>query len=274
MSSSQRHEYLWTAQSQPRALVVLVHGFCEHAGRHAGLAQRLNAANIAVAAADLRGHGRSPGARIWIDRFSDYLDDAEQELAGARVRFPDCPVFLLGFSMGALIALHLALYRRVDVRGLVLAAPGVVIDDGVAPLLRRIAPLASRFLPWLRLVKVNPKYLSRDPQVVAGFNADPDCFHGRFPVRTGAEILAASRLVIQDLPRLQTPLLVLHGAADRLTAPRGSQLVYQQAASTDKTLHLYPDLYHDLFHEPQSQRVYDDLLAWLAARCSPSDPRK
>lgn len=263
----ERNEYLWRPQDPPRAVVVLVHGFCEHAGRYAGLAARMNQSGIAVTAGDLRGHGRSPGPRIWVRRFDEYVDDAAEDLVRAGTRFPGLPVFLMGFSMGGLIALRIALYRGIEVRGLVLASPAVMVGQDIAPWLRHVAPLASLLVPWLRLVRVNARYLSHDPRVVAEFDNDPLCFHGRFPVRTGVELLVASEQVRADLSRLSLPLLALHGTDDRLTDPEGSRLACQQAVSADKTLKLYPGLCHDLFHDPQGEPAINDLLAWLSERC-------
>jgi alpha-beta hydrolase superfamily lysophospholipase len=136
----------------------------------------------------------------------------------------------------------------------------------VFPVLRHLAGLVGRWLPRLRLVQVSFQSLSRDPAVVAEFQADPLVFHGRFPVRTGAEILRAMRRLEAAAGSLQLPLLVLQGTADRLCDPDGSREFYRLAGSADKTLRLYDGLYHDIFHEPEHEQVLADLVAWLDAR--------
>lgn len=85
-------------------------------------------------------------------------------------------------------------------------------------------------------------------------------------MRTGAEILAAMRLIGRNMPSLRTPLLILHGTGDCICDVEGSRQLHARAGSADKTLRLYAGLYHDLFHEPERAEVLADLLAWLDLR--------
>jgi len=89
-----------------RAVVALVHGLAEHSGRYAFLAGRANQRGLGVVSADLRGHGRSPGERSYVERFDDYLLDADALLLKARELAAGRPVFLMGHSMGGAIALR------------------------------------------------------------------------------------------------------------------------------------------------------------------------
>jgi alpha-beta hydrolase superfamily lysophospholipase len=257
----------WTPAGPVRGVVVIVHGFCEHAGRYARLAEELHRQGFAVHAGDLRGHGKSAGARIAIRRFDDYLDDAQRLVERARQQHPGRPVFLLGHSMGGAIVLWLAISRQPPIDGLIACAPAVSVGDRVFPVLRRLAGVCSLLAPWLRLFRVGGRRISRDPAVVADFRADPLVFHGRFPVRTAAEILRVGAQIQRRAQSLTLPVLLLHGTDDMVTDPLGSRLVYDRAKSADRTLHLYPGLYHDLFHEPEHGQVTADVLAWLAQRC-------
>jgi acylglycerol lipase len=108
--------------------------------------------------------------------------------------------------------------------------------------------------------------VSRDPQVVAGMKNDPLVFHGRFPARTGAEILRAASLLRSRLETIELPFLLMHGTADLVTDVAGSRELHARARSADKTLKLYEGLYHDLVHEPEKEQVMADLIEWLAAR--------
>jgi alpha-beta hydrolase superfamily lysophospholipase len=240
---------VWQPAQAPRAAVALIHGICEHGGRYRRLAEDLARSGYVVYAIDLRGHGRSAGERILIRRFDDHLDDAEQ--------------FLFGHSMGGAIAARLTIRRRPAIRGLILSAPPVRVAGHLFPLLRHLARVVSYVLPRLRVVRVGTSRLSRDPAVIADFKQDPLVYNGKFPVRTGAEILRAGRELCRELKAIDVPLLVLHGTGDWITDPRGSRELYEQASSSDKTLKLYQGLYHDLFHEPEWKQVTADLLAWL-----------
>jgi alpha-beta hydrolase superfamily lysophospholipase len=129
-----------------------------------------------------------------------------------------------------------------------------------------MAPLLSWVFPRLRLVRTSTKRVSRDPRVVAQFETDPLVFHGRIPLRTGAEILRAIRQARAAMEHVTLPLLVLHGTGDRITDPEGSRRLHARAASDDKTLRLYDGLYHDVLHEPEHRQVKADLIEWLRAR--------
>jgi acylglycerol lipase len=257
------YEQWWLPDGEPVAAVVVVHGINEHSGRYARLAGDLNRRGYAVYALDLRGHGRSQGDRAMVRTFDQYLDDAESLLDRVAARQPDKPLFLLGHSMGGAVAALLGIARPPKVRGLILSAPAVLIAGGVFPVLRRLASLASAVWPTLRLVRMGCRFISRDPAVVKAFKTDPLVFHGRFPVRTGSEILRAAKRIQTEAPRLTLPLLILHGTGDVVTDPQGSRLLVARAGSADKTLRLYSGLYHEVFSEPEREQVVADLLAWL-----------
>lgn len=84
-------------------------------------------------------------------------------------------------------------------------------------------------------------------------------------IRLGVEINRAARRARAGVASLKIPLLVLHGAADAYVNPSGSQLAYERAASTDKTLKLYPNLRHEIMNEPEKYEVLADIAAWLEA---------
>jgi acylglycerol lipase len=260
------YQQFWLPDGTARAIVAIQHGLSEHSGRYAALAQVLNQHGYAVCAMDLRGHGRSTGARVWIRRFEQYLDDLEVFLASVQSAGQGKPLFLFGHSMGAIISARYCITRQPELQGLILSGPAVLVGGSVYPILRRIATVASYIVPWLRTVRLGCRFASRDPAVVAAFENDPLSFHGRLPVRTAAELFRAARLLRAEADKLHQPLLILHGTADVVADYRGSHMLYQSAGSADKTLKLYDGLYHEVLSEPEKQIVLADLLAWLDAR--------
>jgi len=256
----------WLPVFDCRAAVVVIHGINEHSGRYARLAADLNRQGYAVYAMDLRGHAKSDGERAWIESFDEFLDDVEMLLDRVANDQPGKPIFLLGHSMGGLIVARLAITRPPKVRGLILSGPAILVGGKVFPILRRLAAFFSRIWPKLRLVRMGCRFISRDPKVIEDFKNDPLAFHGRFPVRTGAEILRVAKSVQHNLEEIRLPILVMHGSGDIVADAAGSRLLYARASSADKTLHLYDGLYHEIFNEPERERVINDLLAWLNAR--------
>ncbi len=259
------YEQSWLPE-QSTGVLVLLHGINEHSGRYASFAEELVAEGWAVYAMDLRGHGRSAGPRSHVGSFDQFVDDLEVFLDRVREREPEKPIFLFGHSMGAAIVLRLVIRREPDVCGMVLGAPPLRIGGKMFPILRRLAGLFSHIMPRLRLVRLGTHFMSRDKAVVEQFRADPLVFHGRFTVRIGAEILRIGKQIRLHSESVRLPFLVMHGTDDICTRWKGSRRLFEEAGSTDKTLCLYPGLWHDLLNEPEKEQVRSDVIRWLNRR--------
>ncbi len=257
----------WRPPAAARAALVIAHGAAEHSGRYAPLAERLVAAGFAVHALDHRGHGHSGGPRSLIDRLDRAVADldhlVDQTAADDDGRAP----FLLGHSMGACLALDCALASPTGrLAGLILSGPLVALDTP-RPLLALSRQLA-RVVPRLGVYGVDAAAISRDPEQVRRYDEDPLVHRGRLPVRTVAELAAAIATFPRRTPDLALPLLIMQGLADRIVPPAGAKALAGRAGSQDKTLKLYPGLYHEIFNEAEPERtaVLDDLVGWLQAR--------
>ncbi len=259
-------ERRWQPNGEPRAEVMVVHGIVEHGGRYAATAEALARRGYQVSATDLRGHGRSEGPRCFIDSFDEYIEDLDQCFDRALQRAGGKPVFVLGHSLGGLIAVLWCIRCQPEPRGLILSGPALQVCHQLFPWLRHLASMGSILFPRLRLLRLGGGHISRDPAVVAQFRDDPLVFHGYFPVRTGAEILSAGSLARAQFEKVRRPLLILHGTADRVVTVEASQELFQRAAATDKTLRLYPGLYHEVLNEPEKEQVVADLIQWIERR--------
>lgn len=252
----------WLPDADARAVVVIVHGLGEHGGRYDHVARRFAAAGFACYAADHYGHGRSDGGRANIGRMDRIVDDLSEFVGFATAHTPGVPLFLLGHSMGGLIALQYATGDPAELAGLVLSGAATKIEAG-SPLLRGAARLLSAATPNLGVLTLPPEDVSRDPDVVAAYRADPLVHHGKVPARTGAELLATSQALPDRLERLRIPMLIMHGTEDRLATPEGSRMVHQRATMQDRTLRLYDGLHHEIFNEPEHDEVLGDVVAWM-----------
>ena len=113
---------------------------------------------------------------------------------------------------------------------------------------------------------MNPRFLSRDPAVVAAYTSDPFCYRGGLPAAAAIKLVRSQKEVTASLSRLKIPLLILHGTDDKLASIEGSRLLYQQAGSSDKSIRYYEGFYHELLNEPHKERVITDILTWLDDR--------
>ena len=246
-----------------RGVLVVQHGLNDHGDRYAALAARLVAAGYAVYAMDLRGHGRSAGPRVEVDRFDDYVDDFATWVARVREREPGKPVFLFGHSMGGLIATIYGEAHAREVAGVILSAPALGLD---APPIKLAGLVLGGYLgaPGNLLPQRDAEF-SRDPEVVAAMGRDPLLTHADGPTHTALALVGATSRAWADAGELSEPLLVLHGTADKLTSPVASHDFVERVAATDKRQILLPGAWHDITHDPESDVVAADIAAWLDA---------
>jgi acylglycerol lipase len=255
----------WLPHVEVRAVMVLAHGLAEHSSRYEELASRLTAQGLAIVALDHVGHGQSPGVRALIESFDGLVADVTQCIRAARARHPGRPLHLLGHSLGGAVALLAALDHPELVDGLVLSAPAVGVDPGISALRLMLGRLLSVLAPSVGILTLPAAAISRDPVTVRTYENDPLVYRGAIPARTVVELLGAMQRIRQRAPELRVPTLVLHGTADALVPLEFARPVYERLGSPDLTIKLYEGCYHELFNEPERERVYADLGAWLEA---------
>lgn len=259
------HVTHWLPEGSPQAVVLLAHGYAEHAGRYAYVAKRLTDAGYAVYAVDHWGHGRSDGEGGFVPRFSVFLDGMRELLTLVEVNHPDTPRLLLGHSMGGLIATLFLIERQQAFVAAALSGPAIVPAEPPSRFTVWISRFLSRFFPRLGVLSLDATGVSRDPAVVAAYQADPLVYNGKIGARLGKEFMDAMALAQAEAPKIRLPILIQHGETDRLTAPAGSRFLFANVASTDKRLEIYPGLFHEIYNEPERDAVLDDLIGWFGA---------
>lgn len=246
-------------------LLVAVHGFAEHSGRYDHLGAWFAARGFAVHAYDQRGHGRSEGPRCHVERFAEYLDDLDVFLTHVRDEHAGAPLVLLGHSMGGLVvAAHLA-ERGPAWHGAVTSGAALALSPDLSRVRVFAARALRRLAPRLRLASgLDPQGLSRDPEVVRRYVEDP-LVHRRMTTSLATELLAALERTSVACERVRVPWLLLHGEADPICPVEGSQLTYARLRAPGSALRTYPGLRHEILNEPEHERVFQDVLAWVRA---------
>ena len=252
----------WKPEHDPKAAVLLLHGLAEHSGRYVHVAQAFVSSGYAVYTFDGRGHGQSSGKNAYFDSLDAYLGDIDLALAQMQQEQNGIPHFLLGHSMGGAMAAMFAITRQPELNGLVLSGPAVKQGEDVPELLIKLAPILGKWLPRLPAMKLDGSSVSRDPAVIERYNNDPLNFRGAVPARTGANLIEAIDRIQAGMSSIKLPILLMHGTADRLTTPEGSQMLYDHVSSIDKTIKLYEGLYHEIFNEPEQDQVLTDTITW------------
>ena len=160
------------------------------------------------------------------------------------------PVYLLGHSMGVFIAVSYAARYQDELAGLILSG-GAMGRRGPRPAGAKQPDLAAA--------------VSKDPAVVQAYRDDPLVFHGTPPASRRSAMSALNKAMPSRVRAITLPVLIMAGGASPLGDGEGSQQLYEQVSSEDKTLKLYDGLMHEIFNEPERGQVFTDLLAWLDA---------
>lgn len=252
----------WLTPDEPRAIVVIAHGFGEHSGRYEQLGERLRAEGYEVYTLDHHGHGRSAGPRGRVS-ISAAVDDLDQLVLLAQARHPQADVFLLGNSMGGAIALRYTMDHGHRLAGLVLSGPLAEVDGRAVA--KALARMLGALAPGLPVARIDPKSISRDRAVVAAYEFDPLVFD-KVPAGTAVEFIRHADTLPDDVRSVTLPTLVMYGTEDRLCAPAGAEMIARRIGSADVTVTPYTGLYHEIFNEPEREQVIDELLGWLGAR--------
>jgi alpha-beta hydrolase superfamily lysophospholipase len=241
----------WLPEGSARAVLLVAHGFAEHSGRYGNLVNYFVPKGYAVYALDHRGHGRSDGERVQVERFTDYLTDLKTFFNLVRKENPNKKIFLVGHSMGAMISTAYTVKYQKELAGLILSGGGITTKD--MPVLR--VTTASGAL--------DASSLSRDKAVVDAYVNDPLVYRGPIPDRPPMD--ETRRQLPEQVPGIKLPILIMAGSAAPMGDAARSRALYEKVGSKDKTLKLYEGLLHEIFNEPEHKQVMADMEAWLAA---------
>lgn len=257
-----------------RAMVLVVHGLGEHAGRHDALAKRLNSWGFAVRGYDQYGHGESGGGRGQLPTPTRLLDDLADIIDSTRLRMPaGTPLIVLGHSLGGLVAARFVSLDLRRVEGLVLSSPA--LDPGLSALQKLLLATLPHVAPNLAVGNgLDPGFLSHDPHVVAAYRADPRV-HDRVSGRMARFIASAAAATVASASTWTVPTLLLYAGDDRIVNPAGSRAFDAAAPARVVTTQEFGGLYHELFNEADPEPVYAALKRWLDARfAGPARPAR
>ena len=256
----------WLPEGEPQAVLLVAHGMGEHSGRYGNVVNHFVPQGYAVYAPDHRGHGKSEGQRVYVERFTHFLDDLKTFFDMVRGWHPDLKIFLLGHSMGGAVSIAYALRHQDELEGLILSGAAIKAGEDISPLLLLVGKILSVILPKMGVAALDISTLSRDPETIAAYNDDPLVHQGKMTARLGAETIATLESFSKQASQLRLPILIMHGGADKITDPQGSQWLYETVSSAVKTLKIYEGHYHEIFNDLGREQVLADVQAWLATR--------
>jgi carboxylesterase len=235
----------FTLGSGGSAGVLLLHGFSGSVSEIRALGHDLHAAGFGVVAPTLAGHGTTPQDLTRITR-DDFLTSAEDAFRTAAERF--ARVYVVGLSMGGTLGLHLA--ARHDVSALVTVSAPVFMGR----LVSLSVPIAMRWAPRRNVIS---NYAAWRGEVV-GYKTTPLSSLGAF--------LDVLKIVRRELPRVDTPLLIIHSTGDQTVPAGNAQFIAAHVKSRVKHVRMYQGGRHLLTLPPHLPRVSNDVVEFLRAR--------
>lgn len=257
---------VWTPETPPRGIVVLAHGYAEHARRYDHVAARFAEAGLGTYALDHRGHGRSGGKRVYLRDISEYTGDFHSLVRIAAGEHPGRKLVVLGHSMGGGVVFTYGVEHPDDYDAMVLSGPAVDAHSSVSPVMVLLAKVLGRLSPGLPVENLPADAVSRDPQVVAAYENDPLVHHGKLPAGVGRALIGVGETMPARAAAITAPLLVVHGDQDKLIPVEGSRKLVDRVGSADVHLKEYPGLYHEVFNEPEKALVLDDVTSWIESQ--------
>ncbi|SDC66117.1 Lysophospholipase, alpha-beta hydrolase superfamily [Algoriphagus faecimaris] len=253
---------------QAKAALLLVHGLGEHSGRYDSLVEGLTHLGVAVFTFDGRGHGKSdlPKPSAYVDSYSLYLEDIDALYGKVKAYVPGQPTFIFGHSMGGGMVAAYALKFRPETNGLILSAPAIKEAEGTSALLILLSGILNWISPRFKALALDILGVSRIPEEVEKYKKDPLVYQDKIPVRTGYELLQMMRYIQSNAISFDFPFLIMHGSADRLTNPKGSQLLFDASPSSDKSFRRFEGAYHELLNDLDREEVLEVILDWVKER--------
>lgn len=257
----------WVPDSVER-VIVFQHGIGEHAARYVNLLNTFSGKNTAFYGVDARGHGKTGGKQGHVDQFQMYVDDLADLISLARSQNQDQKVFLLGHSMGGIIALQYALEgtNQSNLKGLLISSGGMEPHmDIVKKIKKTIAFALARVAPATTLdAGLDLNNLTHDRSVIDAYNKDP-LVHGKISFQMAKNLLSLGKVIYAKASHVNVPTYIFHGTGDQIVSASGSQKLFDNLTVSDKTLKLYEGLYHETMNEssPDKEKVLDDLKEWV-----------
>jgi acylglycerol lipase len=266
-------KWLPEAGEPVRAVVLALHGFNDYSNAFASPGKAWAADRIATYAYDQRGFGAAAGRGRWPGR-SVLAADAAAAARVLRRLYPNVPVYLLGESMGAAVAVVAMTGESgtpiADVDGVILVAPAVWGRATMGLLPRAALWVAVRLMPGLTLTGRGLHIMASDNiAMLRAFSRDPLVIKAT-RVDTIYGLIALMDAAVASAPKLHPPLLVMTGKKDQII-PRAATRCFVQALADpgDRRIALYPHGYHMLLRDLEGPWVIADAAGWMLDPVAP-----
>lgn len=244
----------------------MIHGLCGHSGRWDFLASYLAEKDFSSYAIELRGFGETTGPRGHVDSFRSYFGDILRLIAIIKERHFGAKIFCIGESMGALIGLLFVFSGAPGLSGLIAIAPAFrsKLKFGLFRYLRfALALLGNR--KTLLEMPLSPEMCTRD----VGYQKQMDAEDGGLRLASAGILyrILAAQMTLRRPQKTALPMFFLLSGEDSVVDNEASEIFFSRLEAPYKTLIYYPGMLHALSLDVGREKVFEDIAAWLQARC-------
>jgi alpha-beta hydrolase superfamily lysophospholipase len=252
----------WAPEGDPKAVVCLVHGLGEHIRRYDHVGAGFAAAGYALLGFDQRGHGKSGGPRGHTPAYDALMDDIAASIKQARERYPGIPCFLYGHSLGGNLVLNYSLRRKPELKGVIATSPWLklafqppAVKVGLGRMMNKIAP------GFTQASELDTAELSYDPAVVTAYVNDP-LVHDKVSARMFVSAYESGLYAFEHAAEFPLPLLLMHGADDRITSAEASRQ-FGAAGPKYVTTRIWEKCKHEVHNEAVKGEFIQTMVGWL-----------
>jgi acylglycerol lipase len=252
----------WLPAVKPKAIINLIHGLGDHSTRYDAWARQFAENGYIFRSFDLRGHGRSDGKRGYSSNYQKLIADITMFIHLGKEEFPDLPVFLYGHSLGGNLVINYAIQNILDVNGLIITSPWFEPVNKSSKIKSMLASFLCNYIPGLSVNNgLKAEDISRDLRVVHDYKNDP-LVHERISLRLAIEVIEAGAKACVSIYKINAPMLIMHGNADRITSCKASRNFVRNCS--EKTTYVeWEGGYHELHSDLDRDKVFRSIVDWL-----------
>lgn len=251
---------------QPKAVILINHGFAEHLGRYDYVAKEFNKAGYNVYRYDLRGHGKTKSTKGYIESYEDFIEDCNEMVNLVKDENKDLKVFMLGHSMGGFVTCAYGLTYPKALEGQILSGAAVNTLPAARGIRSTLIKSLSRFAKMRMIKNIVEDDICSVEQVVVDYKNDSLVLK-EATTNLFAEFLVHGREYInENIEKYKYPCFIVHGEKDKIVPKEIGEYLFDNISSQDKEIKIYDNLYHEILNENEKDEVIDDMVRWLDER--------
>ncbi len=258
--------HVWQPDA-PKGVILAIHGGLAHGGDYVTPASYFKEQGYALVSYDLRGHNKQK--KVYVEKFDYLLEDTLFFLQWVKKTYPGLPVFVMGHSVGGLLATHLGLglfKNDPDILGYIISSPFYVNATPVPKIMQSLSTLLSKIAPKMTVPLDDVMdYLTHDEVITKRHRIDEEDFTRaqQCSMRFAKELQGAQASLPPKMKSWNSPLFAVVAGQDKLADSNGTRLLLDEVEQDLLTYQFHQDNYHENFNELNRLEIFSDINDWM-----------